>query len=159
NCFGTPGVLGDGSPKAISFVTSIDQKRHQEVFVIGGRGDLFSWRDGVWEEILDAQYNVQASGVVPNYAPTCTPGNDSSSPRFTFCPKSELEPTYPGPPGFYDTPSPNSNGHDTHFDSRPHYTGSDLTGTPDAVVHYGDGGPGVGHLVLKRTIVARNRSG
>src|SRR4029077_6570578 len=38
-CFGAPGVLGDGSPRAVSFMGN-DGVRHREVFVVG-LGDLF----------------------------------------------------------------------------------------------------------------------
>jgi hypothetical protein len=66
NCFTqSGGNLGDGSPKAISFVGH-DGNRHQEVFVVDNIGELLSWRDGSWEEQLDAQYIIQPGVILPD---------------------------------------------------------------------------------------------
>ncbi|HXU06354.1 MAG TPA: hypothetical protein VN903_35605, partial [Polyangia bacterium] len=94
NCFGRAGKLGEGGPKAITFVDH-NGATHEEVFVIGGDGDMFSWRDGSWEEIFDTQYSIQVSHVV----------NTSSLPDFNgrpvgdirICPNGGFGPTPPGP--------------------------------------------------------------
>jgi hypothetical protein len=106
NCFGTPGTVGDGSPKAISYVTitfttliipdsGVFQvphvNLHTEVFVVGAMGDLFSWQDGRWEEILDAQYGVKFQSVVPNAHQGFNPRNFTAVP---VCPNGPA----PNPP-------------------------------------------------------------
>jgi hypothetical protein len=80
NCFGNPGQLGDGSPTAITY-SGFHGEHHIEVFVVGAQGDLFSWRDNNWEEILDSQYLI--SGTMfdrknpPSSAKVCPNGVNS----------------------------------------------------------------------------------
>jgi hypothetical protein len=68
NCFGTPGMLGDGSPRAISYF-GVDQRRHIEVFVVSAEGDLFSMLDGWWQEALDVQYGITKTAISPQNPP------------------------------------------------------------------------------------------
>jgi probable HAF family extracellular repeat protein len=130
NCFGDIGALGGGSPKAISWVDDLN-KLHKEVFVIGAEGDLFSWRDGSWEEILDVQYDV-ARSVLEG-------GKHDFPPDVRACPNGSSTP--PPDPSRYT------------YNYKPTYERPfEATGTPDVAV-WTQGGQ------LKRSVFVRGRSG
>jgi hypothetical protein len=158
-CFGNPGFLGEGSPKAISFYAASDGKRHQEVFVVGGMGDLLSWRDGVWEEIFDLQYQIKAEDILPQsisrqYLGCTLPSrlDHGCFATLPVCTNTPFKPTPPGP-NFNDAESiyaPNGST-DTyeHFNSKPDsFRKLTAVGTPAAVAYYQGG-------TLKRSVFVR----
>ena len=166
NCFGTPGMVGGGSPKAISFWSDQDQRRHKQVFMVGGLGDLYSWHDGFWEELFDVQYSIPANSILPWWVqdqyvgcgPFDTPGHGCPlSLRVCGNAPLDVQPTPPGPdpnnPASINAPDLSGNnapdGSPNNFIpylSRPRASNRGAIGTPDAVVYYLDG-------VLRRTIV------